>query len=116
MSMKCSNCGAAVTDDSNFCKYCGAKIDDNTHRIEISGTVNKNVTHRFAFNSEARIRKIEAKKELEEEKLRQQTLQAEIRRKQAQEEHDRFMKKLPIYFIIGIFCFIGIIILINMKK
>ena len=116
MSVHCTNCGASVTDDSKFCKYCGAKIEDNTQHIEVSGTVNQNVTHRFAFNSEARIRKIEAKKELEAEKLRQETLRAEIQRKREQEEHERFMKKIPVYMVIGIIVFIGFIILVKMGK
>ena len=128
MSIRCTNCGAAVTEDSKFCKYCGAKLEeDNIQKIEIDGNIKQNITHRFAFSSEARLKKIEAKAELEKERLRQQTLQAEIERQKAKEEaeiarqkakeeHERLMRKIPIYFILGIFAFIGLIILMTIGK
>ena len=117
MSIRCANCGAAVTDDSKFCKYCGAKIqEENVQKVEVEGNIKQNITHRFAFSSEARIKKIEAQAELEKERLRQQTLQAEIARQKAKDEHDRLMKKIPIYFFIGIFIFIGLIILMAVGK
>ena len=87
MSVKCSNCGASVTDESKFCNYCGAKIEDNIQKIEVSGTVNQNITHRFSFNTEAKLRKIEAKKELEDEKARAQIKFEEERRKTIEALH-----------------------------
>lgn len=102
MSFKCPDCGASLTDDSRFCKYCGSKIDDGVKRIEVSGKVDHDVTHRFLFNSEARMKKIEAKKELEEEKLRQQVLLEEEKRKTAELEHQHSVKMIKIYCLLGV--------------
>ena len=41
MSIKRANCGANITDDSQFCKYCGAKVDDGIKRVEIK--INKRI-------------------------------------------------------------------------
>ena len=102
MSFKCPDCGASLTDDSRFCKYCGSKIDDGVKRIEVSGKVDHDVTHRFSFNSEARMKKIEAKKELEEEKLRQQVLLEEEKRKTREQEHQHSVKMIKIYCLLGV--------------
>ena len=109
LSLKCANCGASVTDDSKFCKYCGAKIEEELQRVEVSGTVNQNITHRFAFNTEARIRKIEAKKELEEERARQAVVLEQERRKTLEkqnEENRRDFKRYMILLAIGIGIFL----------
>lgn len=100
MATKCSNCGASVMDDSRFCNYCGAKIEDNIQHVEVSGKIDQNVTHRFAFNTESRIRKIEAKKELEAEKARQAVLLEQERRKtmEKQQEHARRENKFLLIF------------------
>ena len=103
MATKCSNCGASVMDNSRFCNYCGAKIEDNTQHIEVSGKIDQNVTHRFAFNTESRLRKIEAKKELEAEKARQAVLLEQERRKtlEKQQEHARRENKF-LLIILGV--------------
>ena len=41
MAVKCTECGAAIKDDSKFCNYCGAKLPDPTKRIEVN--VNKRI-------------------------------------------------------------------------
>lgn len=36
MTVKCTECGASIQDDSKFCKYCGAKIvQEDLKRIEV---------------------------------------------------------------------------------
>lgn len=39
--MRCSSCGAPITDNSRFCSHCGAKIDDGVKRTEV--TINKHI-------------------------------------------------------------------------
>ena len=40
--MKCSKCGAELTDDTKFCSYCGAKVEEDTETLPIPQTENKN--------------------------------------------------------------------------
>ena len=40
--MKCSKCGAELTDDTKFCSYCGAKVEENTEMPPIPQTEEKN--------------------------------------------------------------------------
>lgn len=40
--MKCSKCGAELTDDTKFCSYCGAKVEEDTEMPPIPQTENKN--------------------------------------------------------------------------
>lgn len=40
--MKCSKCGAELTDDTKFCSYCGAKVEEDTEMPPIPQTVDKN--------------------------------------------------------------------------
>lgn len=36
MAVKCTECGAALQDDSKFCKYCGAKVvQEDLKRVEV---------------------------------------------------------------------------------
>lgn len=39
--MKCSKCGAELTDDTKFCSYCGAKVEENTEMPPIPQTEEK---------------------------------------------------------------------------
>ena len=122
MSVKCANCGAAVTDDSKFCNYCGAKLpEENVSKVEVSGTIHKKITHQFNLMNETRIRKIEAKEATAREKLRQQTIREEnerkqraileeIERKKAQDAHDRAIKNAFAVAFFSIFFIIALII------
>ena len=111
MSFKCPDCGASLTDDSRFCKYCGAKIlDENKQKIEVSGTINQNINHRFNFNSDAKIRKIEAKKEIEIEKAKQALLLEQEERKTKEADHRHFMNQMKLLAIILGVCFLLIIL------
>lgn len=40
--MKCSKCGAELTDDTKFCSYCGAKVEEDTEMPPIPQTEDKN--------------------------------------------------------------------------
>ena len=40
--MKCSKCGAELTDDTKFCSYCGAKVEEDMEMPPIPKTENKN--------------------------------------------------------------------------
>lgn len=40
--MKCSKCGAELTDDTKFCSYCGAKVEEDTEMPTIPQTEDKN--------------------------------------------------------------------------
>lgn len=40
--MKCSKCGAELTDDTKFCSYCGAKVENNTEMPSIPQTEDRN--------------------------------------------------------------------------
>lgn len=42
MIVKCSKCGAELTDDTKFCSYCGAKVEEDTEMPPIPQTVDKN--------------------------------------------------------------------------
>lgn len=36
MAVKCTECGAALQDDSKFCRYCGAKVvQEDLKRVEV---------------------------------------------------------------------------------
>ena len=72
-TFKCPDCGASISEDSQFCKYCGAKIDDGIRRSEI--TINKRIEDvaeikRADFEereSALRVRKME--RELRQQKI-----------------------------------------------
>ena len=40
--MKCSKCGAELTDDTKFCSYCGAKVEEDTEMPPIPQTEKNN--------------------------------------------------------------------------
>ena len=42
-TFKCPDCGASISEDSQFCKYCGAKIDDGVKRSEINVNIHKKI-------------------------------------------------------------------------
>ncbi len=68
MAVKCTECGAAIQDDSKFCKYCGAKIVlDQTKKIEVK------------IDNTAEVRR--ASYEEEESKIRQKAMKRELRMK-----------------------------------
>lgn len=59
MAVKCTECGAAVQDDSKFCRYCGAKIMQD-EIVEV-----KKHEYRFETVNHVKIRKEELKAEKE---------------------------------------------------
>ena len=69
MAIKCSECGAALKNNSKFCSYCGAKIDDNVKRIEV------NVNKRIEDVAEMK----RADYETEESKIRQKGMNRDLR-------------------------------------
>ena len=85
MSFKCPNCGASISEDSQFCKYCGAKIDDGVKRMEIK------VDQRIEDVAEVR----RASYEEQESLLRQKRMQQEFRRVKA--------KRITLLVLLGIF-------------
>lgn len=72
-TFKCPDCGASISEDSQFCKYCGAKIDDGIKRSEIN--INKRIEdvaeiRRADFEereSALRVKKME--RELQQQKI-----------------------------------------------
>lgn len=40
--MKCLNCGAELSEDTNFCSYCGAKVEEDTEIPPIPNTEEQN--------------------------------------------------------------------------
>lgn len=95
MAVKCTECGAAVQDDSKFCRYCGAKImQDET--VEV-----KKHEYRFETVNHAKIRKEELKAEKEIAKAKANAEWLEQWRKY--NEEDRVNNRLQtIGMILGI--------------
>ena len=68
MAVKCTECGAAIQDDSRFCKYCGAKVMlDQVKKVEVK------------IDNTAEIKR--AGYEEEESKIRQKAMKRELRMK-----------------------------------
>lgn len=87
MAVKCTECGAAVQDDSKFCRYCGAKImQDET--VEV-----KKHEYRFETVNHAKIRKEELKAEREAARIKAETERLEQQRKYSAEKskHDKWV-------------------------
>lgn len=100
MAIKCTECGASITDDSRFCKYCGAKLPEEVKEDK------KRREFRFEFNSEGSVRRAEIRKEREAQKqeheremMRQQQEELDKRRKAQAEADKSFFKTLA--FAIG---------------
>lgn len=73
--MKCSNCGAELSDDTKFCSYCGKRIDET---VSASGTAQKmqNLFESIANESErANAEKTNAKKSMAD-KIKQKGVDA----------------------------------------
>ncbi len=104
MTIKCSQCGAALTDNSKFCNYCGAKLPEEVQEDK------KRREFRFEFNNENSIRKAEIRAQRERERLRY----AEAMREKQMEENRRFGKRL--FIMIGILLLIVVFAFIKSGK
>ena len=68
MAVKCTECGAALQDDSKFCRYCGAKVvQEDLKRVEVK------------IDNTAEIKR--AGYEEKESELRQKMMKRELRMK-----------------------------------
>lgn len=104
MAIKCSQCGAALTDNSKFCNYCGAKLPEEVQEDK------KRREFRFEFNNENSVRKAEIRAQRERERLRY----AEAMREKQMEENRRFGKRL--FIMIGILLLIVVFAFIKSGK
>lgn len=62
--MKCSKCGAELTDDTKFCSYCGAKVEEDTEMPPIPQTEDKNsdTNENIGFDDSVYIESISSQK------------------------------------------------------
>ena len=97
MSIKCSNCGASITDDSKFCKYCGEKIDDGVKRIEVK------VDKRIEDVAEVRRAEYEEKESM----LRQKKMERELKKEKAQQVGNWFRRIILLLIFIVSICIIA---------
>lgn len=104
MAIKCSQCGAALTDSSKFCNYCGAKLPEEVKEDK------KRREFRIEFNNENSVRKAEIRAERERERMRY----AEAMRQKQMEESRRAGKRL--FIMIGILLLIMIFAFIKSGK
>lgn len=104
MAIKCSQCGAALTDNSKFCNYCGAKLPEEVQEDK------KRREFRFEFNNENSVRKAEIRAQRERERLRY----AEAMREKQMEENRRVGKRL--FIMIGILLLIVVFAFIKSGK
>lgn len=83
MAVKCTECGAALQDDSKFCRYCGAKVvQEDLKRVEVK------------IDNTAEIKR--AGYEEKESELRQKMMARELRMKNLK------WKICGVIFLIGL--------------
>lgn len=79
MAVKCTECGAAIQDDSKFCKYCGAKIvQENLKRVEVKIDNTAEIKRAEYEEKESRLRQIKMERELRKEKRKPYMIAARI--------------------------------------
>ena len=91
MAVKCTECGAAIQDDSKFCKYCGAKVPEEA-KIDV-----KKREYRIETINHAKIRKEELKAEKEIAKAKAEAERLEKLRK-LQEEENKGNKRIYLFY------------------
>lgn len=79
MAVKCTECGAAIQDDSKFCKYCGAKIVlDQTKKIEVKIDNAAEIRRAEYEEKESKLRQIKMERELRKEKRKPYVIAAKV--------------------------------------
>lgn len=69
MAVKCTECGAALQDDSKFCRYCGAKVvQEDLKRVEVKIDNTAEIKRAEYEEKESQLRQIKMERELRKEK------------------------------------------------
>lgn len=98
MATKCTECGAAIKDDSRFCSYCGAKLPEekkeDKKRREFSFEIN---------HGRGSVRRAEIEKEREAQRF-------EFIKEQQRKRDESMKNYIKLFLGLGIFVLIMIII------